>query len=183
MPTWCWWSPKKNPAVDAWGTGLFLVERDMPRFETGQRLKKVGLKARDMAELFCRDVMLPPDPLLGGAAQENRGFIGLMERLLWERLQIAITAAASAQAALTGLAAVSRTARVLGLPVASFQNTRYVGQTAKRGVLVRRPRELHQGLRSSVIRSFSIFTWKRVRKLLPSRIWSIGSGTTVASTL
>ena len=42
--------------------------------------------------------MLPPEPLLVGG-QENRGFIGLMKKLLWERLQIAISAAASAQAA------------------------------------------------------------------------------------
>ena len=97
MPTWCWWSPKKNPSADAWGAVCSWSKSDMPRFKTGQRLKKVGLKARDTAEPFCRDVMLPPGPLLGGGAQENRGFIGLMEKQLWERLQIATTAAASAR--------------------------------------------------------------------------------------
>ena len=157
---------------------------DMPRFKTGQRLKKVGLKARDTAEPFCRDVMLPPGPLLGGAAQENRGFIGLMEKQLWERLQIATTAAASAQAAIDwtcGCVKNRKSVRAAGGELS--KHALQAGQTAKRGVPVRRPRGLHQGLRSSVIRSFSIFTWKRVRKLLPSRIWSIGSGTTVASTL
>ncbi len=38
---------------------------------------------------------MPADNLLGGAAQENRGFICLMEQLPWERLQIAIGAVAS----------------------------------------------------------------------------------------
>ncbi len=43
---------KTNPAAGAKGTSLLLVERGMPGFETGKRLKKVGLKAQDTSELF-----------------------------------------------------------------------------------------------------------------------------------
>jgi alkylation response protein AidB-like acyl-CoA dehydrogenase len=41
---------KTNPAAGAKGTSLLLVERGMPGFETGKRLKKVGMKAQDTAE-------------------------------------------------------------------------------------------------------------------------------------
>ncbi|MDP3169910.1 MAG: acyl-CoA dehydrogenase family protein, partial [Polaromonas sp.] len=90
---------KTNPAAGAKGTSLLLVERGMPGFSVGKRLKKLGLKAQDTSELLFSDVRIPAANLLGGEAHENRGFICLMEQLPWERLQIAITAVASAQAA------------------------------------------------------------------------------------
>jgi acyl-CoA dehydrogenase len=116
---------KTNPAAGAKGTSLFLVERGMPGFEKGQRLKKLGLKAQDTSELFFNNVQLPGEQLLGGAAQENRGFIGLMEQLPWERLQIAITAVAAAQAAIDWTVDYVKERQVFGQAVGAFQNTRY----------------------------------------------------------
>jgi len=116
---------KTNPAAGAKGTSLLLVERGMPGFEHGKRLKKVGLKAQDTAELFFSDVKVPVDNLLGGAPQENRGFICLMEQLPWERMQIAIGAVASAQASITDTSAYVKERKVFGQAVASYQNTRY----------------------------------------------------------
>lgn len=116
---------KTNPAAGAKGTSLMLVERGMPGFETGKRLKKLGLKAQDTSELFFTDVKVPAENLLGGEAHENRGFICLMEQLPWERLQIAITAVASAQAAIDWTLAYVKERKVFGQPVASYQNTRY----------------------------------------------------------
>jgi alkylation response protein AidB-like acyl-CoA dehydrogenase len=116
---------KTNPAAGAKGTSLMLVERGMPGFETGKRLKKLGLKAQDTSELFFTDVKVPAENLLGGEAHENRGFICLMEQLPWERLQIAITAVSSAQAAIDWTLAYVKERKVFGQPVASYQNTRY----------------------------------------------------------
>jgi alkylation response protein AidB-like acyl-CoA dehydrogenase len=116
---------KTNPAAGAKGTSLMLVERGMPGFETGKRLKKLGLKAQDTSELFFTDVKVPAENLLGGQAHENRGFVCLMEQLPWERLQIAITAVASAQAAIDWTLAYVKERKVFGQPVASYQNTRY----------------------------------------------------------
>ena len=116
---------KTNPAAGAKGTSLLLVERGMPGFETGKRLKKVGMKAQDTAELFFSDVKVPVENLLGGAAQENRGFVCLMEQLPWERLQIAIGAVAGSQAAIDQTLAYVKERQVFGAPVASYQNTRY----------------------------------------------------------
>jgi acyl-CoA dehydrogenase len=97
----------------------------MPGFEKGKRLKKLGLKAQDTSELFFNDVRLSADQLLGGAAMEGKGFICLMEQLPWERLQIAVTAIASAQAAIDWTVAYAKERKVFGQSVASFQNTRY----------------------------------------------------------
>lgn len=116
---------KTNPAAGAKGTSLMLVERGMPGFETGKRLKKLGMKAQDTSELFFTDVKVPAENLLGGEAHENRGFICLMEQLPWERMQIAITAVASAQAAIDWTLAYVKERKVFGQPVASYQNTRY----------------------------------------------------------
>ncbi len=116
---------KTDPAAGAKGTSLLLVEREMPGFAVGKRLKKLGLKAQDTSELFFNDVTVPLDNLLGGEVHENRGFICLMEQLPWERLQIAITAVASAQAAIDWTLAYVKERKVFGQPVASYQNTRY----------------------------------------------------------
>ncbi|TWG39020.1 acyl-CoA dehydrogenase [Acidovorax delafieldii] len=116
---------KTDPAAGAKGTSLLLVERGMPGFEKGQRLKKMGMKAQDTSELFFNDVQVPVDNLLGGPAMEGRGFICLMEQLPWERLQIAITAVAAAQAAIDWTVDYVKQRKVFGQSVASFQNTRH----------------------------------------------------------
>ncbi len=116
---------KTQPEAGAKGTSLLVVERGMPGFEKGKRLKKLGLKAQDTSELFFDNVRVPASHLLGGAAQENRGFIALMEQLPWERIQIAITAVAAAQAAIDWTVQYVKDRRVFGQPVAAFQNTRY----------------------------------------------------------
>jgi acyl-CoA dehydrogenase len=116
---------KTDPQAGAKGTSLLLVERGMKGFEKGKRLKKLGLKAQDTSELFFDNVMVPADNLLGGEALRNRGFICLMEQLPWERLQIAVTAVASAQAAIDWTLQYVKDRKVFGQPVASYQNTRY----------------------------------------------------------
>ena len=116
---------KTNPAAGGKGTSLLLVERGMAGFSVGKRLKKLGLKAQDTSELFFENVRVPAENLLGGEAMENKGFICLMEQLPWERLQIAITAVASAQAAIDWTVAYVKERKVFGQAVSSFQNTRF----------------------------------------------------------
>jgi alkylation response protein AidB-like acyl-CoA dehydrogenase len=116
---------KTNPAAGGKGTSLLLVERGMAGFSVGKRLKKLGLKAQDTSELFFDNVRVPAENLLGGEAMENKGFICLMEQLPWERLQIAITAVASAQAAIDWTVAYVKERKVFGQAVSSFQNTRF----------------------------------------------------------
>ncbi|MET0207430.1 MAG: acyl-CoA dehydrogenase family protein [Burkholderiaceae bacterium] len=116
---------KTDPAAGAKGTSLMLVERGMPGFEKGKRLKKLGLKAQDTSELFFDDVRVPAENILGGEAWKNRGFICLMEQLPWERLQIAISAVAASQAAIDLTIAYVKDRKVFGQAVGNYQNTRY----------------------------------------------------------
>jgi acyl-CoA dehydrogenase len=113
---------KTDPAAGAKGTSLFLVEQGMAGFSKGKRLKKLGMKAQDTSELFFDNVKVPLENLLGG---EGKGFICLMEQLPWERLQIAISAVAAAQAAIDWTVQYVKDRKVFGQAVASYQNTRY----------------------------------------------------------
>ena len=116
---------KTDPSAGAKGTSLLLIERGMPGFEKGKRLKKLGLRAQDTSELFFHNVKVPATQLLGGPDYEGKGFICLMEQLPWERLQIAITAVAAAQAAIDWTVKYTQDRKVFGQAVANFQNTRY----------------------------------------------------------
>ena len=116
---------KTNPAAGAKGTSLFLLEAGTPGFTKGKPLHKLGLKAQDTCELFFDNVQMPADSLLGGPNFLNKGFIGLMEQLPWERLQIAIGAVAASQAAIVWTLDFVKQRQVFGQPVAAFQNTRF----------------------------------------------------------
>jgi acyl-CoA dehydrogenase len=116
---------KTDPAAGAKGTSLFLIERGMPGFEKGKRLKKLGLKAQDTSELFFDNVKVNADQLLGGKPMQGKGFICLMEQLPWERLQIAIGGIAAAQAAIDWTVQYVKERKVFGQAVGNYQNTRY----------------------------------------------------------
>ena len=113
---------KTDPSKGAKGTSLIVVDASMKGFSKGKRLKKMGLKGQDTAELFFDNVEAPAENLLG---QENNGFIYLMQELPWERMQIAIGAAAKSEAAIEWTLAYVRERKAFGKPVASFQNTRF----------------------------------------------------------
>jgi long-chain-acyl-CoA dehydrogenase len=113
---------KTDPAKGAKGTSLVVVDTSMEGFAKGKRLKKMGLKGQDTAELFFDNVEVPAENLLG---QENNGFIYLMQELPWERMQIAIGAAAKCEAALGWTIAYVNDRKAFGKPVAGFQNTRF----------------------------------------------------------
>ena len=73
----------------------------MPGFIKGKKLKKMGMKAQDTAELFFEDVRLPQSAVLG---EVNKGFYAVMQELPQERLLIADIAIASGEAVYDGTA-------------------------------------------------------------------------------
>lgn len=73
---------------------LYLVEDGTPGFERGRRLKKMGLKSQDTAELFFSDCRIPVTNRLG---EKGMGFIMMMEKLQQERLTTAIIAVPAAE--------------------------------------------------------------------------------------
>jgi acyl-CoA dehydrogenase len=113
---------KTDPTQGAKGTSLIVVDTSMKGFSKGRRLKKMGLKGQDTAELFFDKVEVPAENLIG---QENNGFVYLMQELPWERMQIAIAATAKAEAAIRWTIDYVRDRKVFGKPVASFQTTRF----------------------------------------------------------
>jgi alkylation response protein AidB-like acyl-CoA dehydrogenase len=124
---------KTDSKAQAKGISLLLVDASMPGFEKGRRLKKIGLKAQDTAELFFKDVHVPATHLLGA---ENQGFQYLMRELPWERLQLAIAAVASAAAALDETIEYTRARQAFGKPVLDFQNTRFKLAELRSGVQI-----------------------------------------------
>jgi alkylation response protein AidB-like acyl-CoA dehydrogenase len=92
---------KTDPAAigtrSAKGTSLLVVDTSMAGFSKAKPLHKAGMKAQDTCELFFDNVRVPAENLLG---EEGNGFVYLMQELPWERLQIAVIAMASAEAAL-----------------------------------------------------------------------------------
>ena len=113
---------KTDPAKGAKGTSLLIADTSMKGFSKGKRLKKMGLKGQDTAELFFDNVEVPAENLLG---QENNGFIYLMQELPWERLQVALAAVAKCEAAIEWTLDYVRERKAFGQPIAAFQNTRF----------------------------------------------------------
>ena len=54
------------------GMSMFLVDTNLPGFERGKMLKKVGNHWSDTAELFFQDLRLPQDAVLGGEDGVNQ---------------------------------------------------------------------------------------------------------------
>ena len=126
---------KTDASRGASGTSLFVVDTAMPGFTKGRRLEKVGLKAQDTGELFFDGVRVPAGHRLG---EEGRGFAYLMQELPWERLQIALTAVALAEAALDWTLDYCRDRKAFGKSILEFQNTRFTLAEAKTELQVAR---------------------------------------------
>ncbi|RYX95460.1 MAG: acyl-CoA dehydrogenase [Comamonadaceae bacterium] len=113
---------KTAPELGAKGVSLILVEGDRPGFRRGRRLKKMGMKASDTAELFFDEVRVPASNLLG---EENKGFAQVMHEIPRERLSIATIATASAQKAFDITVDYVRERQLFGKPLMDFQNTQF----------------------------------------------------------
>ncbi|MBA3303361.1 MAG: acyl-CoA dehydrogenase family protein [Acidimicrobiia bacterium] len=113
---------KTDPSQRHKGMSLLVLERGMDGFERGRNLEKLGLHSQDTAELFFSDVAVPVGNLLG---TEGQGFVHLVRNLPQERLSIAATGVAAAEAALGWTLEYVRERTAFGQPVGSFQNSRF----------------------------------------------------------
>ena len=113
---------KTDPSEKHKGMSLLVLEDGMEGFERGRNLDKLGMKSRDTAELFFHDVYVPEENVLGG---EGAGFLNLVKNLPQERLSIAITGTASAQAAFDWTVEYVTEREAFGQKISSFQNTRF----------------------------------------------------------
>lgn len=104
------------------GLSLFVVERDMPGFNRGRKLDKIGLPAQDTAELFFEDVRVPSANLLGG---EGQGLRHLMSHLPRERLGVAVKAIANCRAIFDVTRDYCFERRAFGQSIGDFQHVRF----------------------------------------------------------
>ena len=106
------------------GVSLMVLETEnLPGFRVGRRLEKLGQHASDTAELFFDNLRINADQLLG--EQEGLGFRQLMSQLPYERLLIAVPAAAVIEKALALTVDYTRNRKAFGQSVFDFQNTRF----------------------------------------------------------
>jgi len=117
----------------AHGVSLFLVDADTKGFHKGRKLKKLGLKGQDTAELFFEDVRVPGNALLG---KENAGFYQLMEQLPQERLIIACHSAAHCEFMFEDTRAWVKQRKAFGRTVADLQTVQHKLAELKTSIVV-----------------------------------------------
>lgn len=113
---------KTDPDAGSRGVTLFLVDGKAPGVRRGRNLKKLGFHAQDTSELFFDDVRLSKSCVLG---EVGRGFYALMDQLPWERVVIAVRAAAMCEEALEWTVAYTRDRRAFGTPLLDKQFIRF----------------------------------------------------------
>jgi len=106
------------------GVSLLVLEtQDLPGFRVGRRLEKLGQHASDTAELSFDGVRVPASQLLGGT--EGQGFVQLMSQLTYERLLLAVSAAAVIERAVELTVDYTQSRKAFGQSLSDFQNTRF----------------------------------------------------------
>ncbi|AYM41680.1 acyl-CoA dehydrogenase family protein [Mycobacteroides chelonae] len=115
---------KTDPSQGAKGISLIVAEtKDLPGFERGRVLEKVGQHGQDTRELFFSDMRVPVANRLG--EEDGQGFIQLMTQLARERLIIAAGNAGMAEAAVLESIQYTKERQAFGQPLIKFQNTRF----------------------------------------------------------
>jgi acyl-CoA dehydrogenase len=126
---------KTNPDLGAKGISLIVAETaELPGFERGRVLHKIGGNGQDTRELAFVDMRVPAENLLGD--REGAGFAQLMNQLGQERLIIGVMAAAATHTAVTLATGYARERHAFGKAVLDFQNTRFVLAECRTDALV-----------------------------------------------
>ena len=124
---------KTDPTARHSGMTMLVAERGMEGFESGRNLEKIGNHSQDTAELFFDDVRIPVANRMG---EEGEAFRYLSSNLAQERLSIAITGVASAQAALNSTVEYVKERTAFGKSLGQFQNTKFVLAEVKTAIEV-----------------------------------------------
>jgi len=101
---------------------LFLVDKGMPGFSLGQRIKdKCGMRASYTAELVFEDVRVPAAThLVGGADKEGGAVLSMMRNLEIERLVLAAMSLGIARRSIEVMNAYARDRKAFGQPLNRF---------------------------------------------------------------
>lgn len=114
---------KTDPDAGSNAISLVVVETaDLPGFEKGRSLDKIGLHGSDTAELAFSDMRVPTSNLLG---EEGRGLQTMMRNLPRERIGIAVGAQAQLERAVELTADYARDRKAFGKSLIDFQTSRH----------------------------------------------------------
>ncbi|GMI28231.1 hypothetical protein TeGR_g1531, partial [Tetraparma gracilis] len=126
---------KTDPEAGAKGISLFVVDTKTPGFKKGSKLKKMGMKAQDTAELFFEDMRVPASALLG---KEGMGFVYLMEELPQERLLIGDMGLAASEACYETTRKYVKERKAFGKPLTNLQTIRHTLAHMKSDIVIGR---------------------------------------------
>jgi citronellyl-CoA dehydrogenase len=105
---------KTSPDSGAHGCSFFLVPTDLSGFQVAKKLKKIGNKSSDTAELFLDEVRVPRRYLLG---EESLGFMYLMQNFQTERLVACVSSVAASDLILADAVRYGRERVAFGKPI------------------------------------------------------------------
>ena len=105
---------KTDPDQGAYGCTFFLVPTDTKGYAVSGKLKKIGNKSSDTAELFFEDMRIPDRYRLG---EEKQGFMYLMQNFQSERLIGCVASIQGAQLALDYSVEYGRDRVAFGKPI------------------------------------------------------------------
>ena len=112
---------KTDPEAGIGGISLIVVDADTPGFSRS-KLKKMGWKSSDTAELFFDQVKVPVSQLVG---QEGKGFLYIMDSFQLERLAAAIMSVAGCDYAMEITLKYMQERSAFGKPIAKYQALRH----------------------------------------------------------
>jgi len=112
---------KTDPSAGMAGISLIVVDQGTPGFTTN-KLKKMGWKSSDTAELFFDNVKVPVQNLVG---EEGQGFFYIMESFQLERLVAAILAVAGSEMGVEMTLKYMHERSAFGKPIAKYQVLRH----------------------------------------------------------
>ena len=104
------------------GLSLFIIDAKTPGFSVARKLRKLGVRASDTAELAFQDCRVSKTALLG---EENVGFANAMKTLTAGRIVSAAFALGTARAAFDQSLAHVKGRHAFGQPVGQFQGIQW----------------------------------------------------------
>ena len=112
-----------QPSLGMKGISLFIVERGTPGFSVSKKLKKMGMRSSEAAELVFEECRIAASHTLG---QEDTGFLAAMGTLTEGRIVAAAFAVGIARAAQDAALSHAKTRHQFGQPIGKFQGMQWM---------------------------------------------------------
>jgi len=112
-----------DPSLGMKGISLFIVDKDTPGFSVSKKLKKMGMKASEAAELVFEDCRVPASNMLG---KEDTGFLAAMGTLTEGRIVAAAFAVGIARAAYEASLNYAKSRVAFGKSIGKFQGIQWM---------------------------------------------------------